>query len=999
MTFLPDPQAMPKAAAPDRLEAGFATLDEIANSSSDEALGAALKDAIKDPRAHALLTAIFGNSPWLSRCVTFNPDFFLSILDHGPDHALESILAELATISGSKDDLMRQLRQARMRASLTIAIADIAGIWDTVAVTGGLSQFADAAVGVALRFLFQEAAKNGEIATKNTDKNTGTPELETGLFILGLGKLGALELNYSSDIDLIALYDPERIHYTGRQSPGQFYVRVVRDLVNILETRTRDGYVFRTDLRLRPDPGSTPLAVSVMAAENYYESTGQNWERAALIKSRVIAGDFKAGNQFLKTLEPFLWRKNLDFAAIADIHSIKRQINAQRGGETIAILGHNLKLGRGGIREIEFFAQTQQLIWGGRAPELRTRATCAALEQLTHEGRITEQARDQLVDAYDFLRRAEHRLQMVDDMQTHSLPKDETQLSHFATFMGFETDAFKETLLHHLGQVEHHYAKLFEESPTLAAPGNLVFTGGEDDPETLATLTDMGFVEGSGISEIIRTWHRGRYRATRSTRARELLTELGPGLLDAFSKTANPDAALRNFDAFLSALPAGVQLFSLLLANPTLLSLIAEIMGSAPRLASHLAVNPSLFDAVLTGDFYGPIEDKKALAARLSTMLEIARDFEDILDRSRRFANDHKFQVGMQILSGMLDGDAAGAALSDLADTLTQSLYALVSADMETKHGHFGTRDQKPNMCIVALGKLGGREITENSDLDLLFVYDDVTADHPGGEPSNGQDGEPSNGKRPLAPSQYYARMSQQLITAISAPTAEGKLYEVDMRLRPSGNGGPIASSLTAFNQYQAKSAWSWEHMALTRARVIAGPDELSAKINASIQEILTTKRDKTKLAIDVTDMRTRLARGHAPSSDWDVKYAPGGLIDVEFIAQFLLLAHGAEHPEILHQNITESFNRLAKFGYLETETANQLASAGKFWRTILGMIRFTFEGSFDEDAAPMGLKTALARACEMKDFEHLKHEMETTRTWVRETFITLVGNPETHSK
>jgi glutamate-ammonia-ligase adenylyltransferase len=938
-----------------------------------------MKNLAEEAAGKALLGAIFGNSPWLTRCMLAEPAFFRAICEGGVKSAFGAALATIDDLDAG-EDIMRRLRVARRRAALVIAIADISGTWDLAKVTGALSRFADLVVCAALRSLLKDAAAAGEIVPGDAD----APEREAGLFILGLGKLGAHELNYSSDIDLIALYDPDRLTYTGRQDVPQFFVRIVRDLVNMLESRTRDGYVFRTDLRLRPDPGSTPVAVSVVAAEAYYESTGQNWERAALIKARVVAGDNEAGNHFLGHLEPFLWRKNLDFAAIQDIHSIKRQIHAHWGGAEIAVGGHNLKLGRGGIREIEFFTQTQQLIWGGRVPALRSPTTVAALTALAEQNRVSADTAEDLIAAYDYLRRAEHRLQMIDDRQIHSLPEDADDLAEFAVFLGYDgTESLARELKRHLGRVEHHYAHLFEESASLSGPGNLVFTGGEDDPETIATLAQMGFEEGSMISERIRSWHRGRYRATRSARARELLTELGPGLLEALAKTVNPDAAFRNFDTFLSNLPAGVQLFSLFLANPGLLSLVAEIMGSGPKLAAHLAASPSLFDGSLAGDFYGAIESRAELARGLKTVLGMARDFEDVLDRARRFANDHKFQVGMQIIKGMLDADQSGAALTDLAEVEVEALYATVIREFEARHGRLSGQ----GLAVVALGKLGGREITENSDLDLLFIYDDPVPDDDADAVSDGP--------RPLSPSQYFARFSQQLITALSAPTAEGLLYEVDMRLRPSGNSGPIASSLAAFISYQDSQAWTWEQMALTRARIIAGPAPLSGKIEDAIGAILTAGRDQEKLRTDVVEMRRRIAEAHPPSSPWDVKYASGGLVDVEFIAQYLQLRHARDHETVLEPNTSETLVRLSEAGVLDSETANMLSHGGKLWRTIQGMLRFTVEGPFDEEAASDGLKVALVRAAGMEDFAALKHEMAATAALVRNAFIALIGDPD----
>ena len=978
MTFVPDPAALPKPADSERLQTGLAHWLELGAAASEPGLGAFMKHLAEQAAGKALLAAIFGNSPWLTRCMLAEPAFVRLICETGVEPALATALATLDD-QDAGEDIMRRLRIARRRAALVIAMADISGAWDLAEVTGALSRFADLAVGAALRSLLAGAAAAGEIAPRDAD----APEREAGLFILGLGKLGAHELNYSSDIDLIAFYDPHRLAYTGAQDVPRFFVRMVRDLVNMLESRTRDGYVFRTDLRLRPDPGSTPIAVSIAAAEAYYESTGQNWERAALIKARVVAGDTEAGARFLRHLEPFLWRKNLDFAAIQDIHSIKRQINAHWGGVEIAVAGHNLKLGRGGIREIEFFAQTQQLIWGGRVPALRSPATVATLTALAQENRVSADVAKDLIAAYRFLRTAEHRLQMVDDRQTHSLPEDADDLAKFAVFLGYDgTEPFARKLREHLGRVEHHYAHLFEESASLSGPGNLVFTGGEDDPETLATLARMGFEEGSMISERVRSWHRGRHRATRSARARELLTELGPGLLEALGKTVNPDAAFKNFDTFLSNLPAGVQLFSLFLANPGLLSLVAEIMGSGPKLAAHLAANPSLFDGVLAGDFYGPLESRAGLAHGLKTVLAMAHDFEDVLDRARRFANDHKFQVGMQIINGMLDADRSGAALTDLAEVEVESLYATVMKQFEAKHGCLSGQ----GLAVVALGKLGGREITENSDLDLLFIYDDAVPGEDGGAVSDGA--------APLSPSQYFARFSRQLITALSAPTAEGLLYQVDMRLRPSGDAGPIASSLAAFIGYQDRQAWTWEHMALTRARIIAGPAPLSGRIEQAIGAILTARRDHGKLKTDVVEMRLRVAEAHPPSSPWDVKYASGGLMDIEFIAQYLQLRHAWDHATVLECNTGAALARLNAAQFLDAETANMLVAGGKLWRTIQGMLRFTVEGPFDEEAASDGLKAALVRATGMEDFAALKHQMAATAAQVRAAFIALIGDP-----
>ena len=567
-----------------------------------------------------------------------------------------------------------------------------------------------------------------------------------------------------------------------------------------------------------------------------------------MIKARPVAGDRTAAQHFLRELEPFLWRTNLDFAAIQDIHSIKRQINAHRGGARIAIEGHDIKTGRGGIREIEFFAQTQQLIWGGRLRELRVGSTCEALRRLASVGRIDPAAASALIDDYRFLRRLEHHLQMVDDARTHRLSSDRAGIERIAVFLGYShANAFTADLLHHLGSVEKHYAELFEQAPSLAGPGNLVFTGVEDDPDTLSTLSRLGFGDPASVAALVRGWHHGRLRATRSQRAREILTELVPELLRIFGKTPHPDGALLRFDQFLSRLPAGVQFFSLFHAYPGLLGLVAEIMAGAPRLAEQLARGPALLDAVLTEGFFATPPDRAGLAADLGRLLGGTRDYEDVLDTLRRWTGERRFQVGVQLLRRVLDGAQAGAALADIAETALAALVPAVEAEFARCHG----RVPGGEFAVIGMGRLGSREMTLASDLDLILIYDVPPC------------GETSDGPHPLPVPTYYARLSQRLISAITAPTAEGRLYEVDMRLRPSGSSGPIATSLVGFTRYQRESAWTWEHMALTRARPVAGDAALRRQIADAVAVILAAPRDPERLLLDVADMRRLIEVEH----------------------------------------------------------------------------------------------------------------------------------------
>ncbi|MBT7032117.1 MAG: bifunctional [glutamine synthetase] adenylyltransferase/[glutamine synthetase]-adenylyl-L-tyrosine phosphorylase, partial [Rhodospirillaceae bacterium] len=830
-------------------------------------------------------------------------------------------------------------------------------------------------------FLLARLAKKGAIELPDRQNAAAS----SGLIVLGLGKLGARELNYSSDIDLIILFDPGAVASGQPDRLQQNFARLARDLVNILTERTEDGYVFRTDIRLRPDPSSTPPAISVLAAEAYYESVGQNWERAAMIKARQIAGDRDAGEKFRKKLLPFIWRKNLDFAAIRDVHSIKRQINAHRGGGEIAIEGHDVKIGRGGIREVEFFAQTQQLIWGGRNPNLRNRSTCAALALLAEAALISNEAAAELTETYWYLRRVEHHLQMIDDQQTHALPKNEEGVAALAAFLGYaEAGAFRTDILFHLRRVEGHYAALFEEAPDLSGgaeiAGNLIFTGSDDDPDTLNTLETLGYREPRGVASRIRGWHRGRSRATRTERARQILTELMPAILAAFAGTPDPDGAFSRFDDFVARLPGGVQLFSMFHANPRLLELVAEIMGGAPKLAEHLERNPAALESVLSPDFFEPPPTASVMNEALAAQLGSAKDFEDVLDICRRWANDAKLQVGVQSLRHLISWDIAGNSLSDIAQTVITQLSQKVADEFAFKHGHVPGNQ----WAIVALGKLGGREMTPASDMDLIFIYD-----HKEGTAA-------SDGPTPIDPSRYYARLCQRLINAITAPTAEGRLYEVDMRLRPSGNAGPIASHITAFTKYHEESAWTWEHMALARGRVLCGDAALTAKIERVAEAALQAERDPAKLVADIAEMRQRIDKEHHTETLWEVKYIRGGLVDIEFIVQYLQLRHAHATPAVLSTNTMDALTRLEVEGHIAADDGATLRRALALWQSIQGLLRLTMPGVIETGAdIPEALKQALVRGAGAPDFQSLEALMEDTASQVLALFAAIIGSSE----
>src|SRR6516162_11354873 len=974
----PNGDGLPKPADSRKLALGWeAWRDAIALAQEDGVAAFARSWSALTPGKH-LLTSIFGNSPYLSGIAVKEWAFLSRLIDEGADPLFSEIAASIAKTGDLGEDreaLMRRLRVAKRRVALLAAVAELSGTWSLDQQTAALSRFAEAALGAALRHLLREAARKGLAILPDPS----VPEQDSGLIVLGMGKLGGSELNYSSDIDLILLYDPGRVQLTVRDGIQAFYVRMARDLVRILEERTGDGYVFRVDLRLRPDPASTPLTMSVVAALTYYEGVGQNWERAALIKARPVAGDRVAGERFLRELRPFIWRKNLDFAAIQDIHSIKRQINAHKGGGRIAIAGHDIKTGRGGIREIEFFAQTQQLIWGGRIRELQVAPTCAALRCLAAAGRIDAATAEELIEDYRFLRRLEHRLQMVDDAQTHALPTDSAGISHIAVFLGYaRTEGFITDLRAHLTSVERHYAELFEQAPTLAGPGNLVFTGSEDDPETLRTLSRLGFVEPAGVAGLVRSWHHGRLQATRSQRAREILTELVPELLHIFGATPHPDTALLRFDQFLSRLPAGVQFFSLFHANPGLLALVAEVMAGAPRLAEQLAQRPALLDAVLTEGFFAPLPERSALAADLGQVLAGAGDYEDTLDTLRRWAGERRFQVGVQLLRRALDGRQAGEVLADIAETALTALLPTVEAEFARRHG----RVQGSMFAAIGMGRLGSREMTLASDLDLILIYDVP----PGSETSDGP--------HPLPVASYYARLTQRLIGAITAPTAEGRLYEVDMRLRPSGASGPIASNLAGFARYQRESAWTWEHMALTRARPVGGDPALCVQIADAIGSVLASTRDALRLLVDVADMRRRIADENPRPTRWDLKNRRGGLIDLEFIVQYLVLREAASSPQLLCRSTEQALRALGAAGVLPPQAQQELLDALALLRQVHALLTLLRGGLSEEEALSEVDAATLARCAGGVDFARLDADITAAAGRVRGWYRRLIEKP-----
>ncbi|ALL12598.1 bifunctional [glutamine synthetase] adenylyltransferase/[glutamine synthetase]-adenylyl-L-tyrosine phosphorylase [Caulobacter henricii] len=912
------------------------------------------------------LAPVFAASPYLTGLARRDARRLPTILTSEPGQRLDDILTRARAVGEEPDfeTARRVLRELKADLHLLTALCDLGGVWDLDAVTGALTRFADATLGAALAQAVRLEVDRGAL-THLGDTEAGPAP---GLFCVAMGKHGAFELNYSSDIDFSIFYAPEKLPVAEGVEPQGVAVRIANHLGRILQERTADGYVFRIDLRLRPDPSSTPPAMPLDAAMDYYESVGQNWERAAHIKARIAAGDRREGEAFLAALQPFIWRRNLDFAAIADIHSIKRQIHTYKVDDRLTAKGADLKLGRGGIREIEFFVQTQQLILGGRQPDLRSPRTLDALRALAGAGHVTVEDADWLTTAYQDLRALEHRAQMIADDQTHKLPESDADRKKVAALWNHDAlRSFDAAVGRILKGVNQRYGRLFAGEEELSSRfGSLVFTGVEDDPETLATLKRMGFSSPERVAATIRSWHHGRIAATRTERGRELFTRLAPRLLDAANASGAPDTAFNRFADFFASLSSGVQIQSLFLAQPRLFELIVEVMAFAPRLAATLARRPTALDALLDPAFFGPMTVPESPPWDPG-------DFEGAMDSARRLFRDQSFRIGVRVMSGTAGARDAGAAFAGLGDLIVRGLAPAALAETVRLGGEF-----PGEVAVVALGKAGSREMTAKSDLDLMTLYaaDDPTA---------------QSAIKGWGAESFYARFTQRLTSALSAPTGEGTLYEVDLKLRPSGTKGPVAVSFAAFEDYYAREAETWELLALTRARVMwASSPAFQVRAEAAIEAALRRPRDPGKTAVDVLEMRELMEQERPGKGVWDLKLSPGGLVDIEFVAQYLQLKHAAAGGP-LAQNTGEALAALKTANLADPAGLSSLEAAWRLEQDLSQLIKVALEDGADPEAESRAFRVLLARAGHVREFRSLKTKLARAKTEARAAFEAIV--------
>ena len=843
--------------------------------------------------------------------------FFAAVASCSP-HLYSQILKEkgwlLNTISDKKFDILSlleplksetyeslhlKLRIAKRRAALWIALNDLADTWSLEEVTKNLSKFAEKAISLSWRASFLKELKKGKFP-KHYDSN---PD-KVGFFILAMGKLGAYELNYSSDVDLICFFDEEAFRPGEFQDVRRIFINATKNLYRILSENGAEGYVFRTDLRLRPDPSVTPVCMGVDAAERYYASLGRTWERAAFIKARVCAGDHSAGIKFLKNMEPFVWRKYLDYAAISDAHDIRLRIRDHyktKNGE-ITLPKHNMKLGRGGIRDIEFFTQTHQIIFGGKDKTIRSRATITSLRAIADKKWIPEVLVNDLIENYRFYRIIEHRLQMINDAQTHELPNSDQGFVRLACLMGAEKDDLQKELVERLTETNSAIESFFEPKNT--------------DKNIQSARFSKEFKD-----QLI-TWES--FPALRTTRAISIFERIKPVMLEKINSTSRPQETLKAFGSFISKLPVGIQIFSLFENNKQILDLLIDILGTSGALSEYLVKNTDVLDSVIAPEFWEIWPSRENLSSELEAKLESEMDYEAKLDSTRRWCKEWQFRIGVHYLRSQMSAIKAGAQYAELAEITLSIIWTEVLFEFAKKFGP----EPGNGAAVISMGSLGSGLLHANSDLDLIIIYD-----------ADGND--QSEGKRSLPARQYYSRLTKAFITAISAPMSEGRLYEIDMRLRPSGFQGPVATSWNSYKNYQRNEAWVWEHLALTRARAVAGKVFLLNEFENFRISLLKSYNQKN-IFDELVNMRRRIFQTKS-SNPLDAKIGSGRLQDIDLLSQAGCLANRS-----VSRSMAVGLEALVVDDFItQTEFLEIKAAATQLWSWQIGL-NILFKGQVE---------------------------------------------------
>ena len=874
-----------------------------------------------DGRRNALDRAS-DHSPFLREAIQARADVAQCFLEQGP-------LAAAALASGTDGDTLdSRLRRQRLGLALAVALGDLSGELDLEQVTGLLSDFADRAIDESVRAAILERV----------------PDAEPGGFaVIAMGKLGSSELNYSSDVDLLLLFDPERLPRRERDDPADAAVRIGRRMIELLQKRTEDGYVQRVDLRLRPSPEVTPIALPVNAAISHYESSALPWERAAFIRARAAAGDIALGKRFLGAIQPFVWRRSLDFGVIDEVRQISARIRDHFAQGSNIGPGYDLKRGRGGIREVEFFVQIQQMIHGGRDASLRAPATLDAIAALLGAEHLEGEVAAALAHAYRLFRTVEHRVQMIDDAQTHLLPADSKALDNVAELHGLANgSALLDLLRPHVEQAGIIFDSLAPD--TNASLSN--------DPDILKEeLRSLGFVDPESASRHVADWRSGKARSLRSPPAQQAFEAMLPGLMRAIASGADPNHALNRLGDIVERLSSGVNFFRLLEARPPLARLLAKVLAHAPALADQLARRPELFEGLFDASCFAMPASAEEFAGQLKRVMG-DHPYDVALDRARRLVNERRFALGVQLIDRRRDPLEVTEGYARVAEGTLIALGEAALVEFQEAHGTIPDSE----LVILGLGRLGGHSLTHASDLDLIYLH---TA------PPDLR----SDGTKPLGPNDYFNRLASRVTAAMSVPTAAGPLYEVDARLRPQGAKGMLVVPLEGFERYQREEAWTWEHMALCRARPVFGSPAGRERASAAIGEILRMPHDPSKVLADAVKMRADMERHKPPQSALDVKLGSGGLVDLEFAIHVLQLT---KHVG-LSTRLEVALEELAAESLVEANIVDAL----KLLSRMLVMMRLVAPGEVKPTADTWHL---VAEACGAGSWDELLAEHDAAR-------------------
>ena len=903
----------------------------------------------------AAIGALLGGSEFIPEQMARRPEVFESLflrdgvfLRPTPEGLAREAVAA-ADRCATEAELKAELRRIKHREIARIAARDLSGLAPLPEVTADLSALASAALEAAVRFAGKAlAARHGAPRAELPD-GTRRP---CRFVVMGMGKLGAYELNFSSDIDLLYLYETDQGGAEGGEHPvslHQYFARLCEAVTRIVSEVTEDGFVFRVDLRLRPEGTRGELVNSLRSAEIYYESWGQTWERAALIKARPVAGDASLGEEFLRTVVPFVFRKYLDFTSIEEIKGMKDRINLAAARSPRH--GRDLKLGLGGIREIEFFTQAHQLIYGGKEPSLRLRGTVETLSVLARMGIVTGAERDRLAEAYTFLRRLEHRIQAHRERQTHALPQKEEDLHRLARAMGVDAPAaLLSELDRHSAEVHGIYDRLFggarREPSEIPADVQALFLPGPPPEDAASLLGRLGFRDPETARRNLDALREGPPHIRIPQRARQYLDRIAPEILRQASKTPDPDMALGHVERFLSAIGGRTMFYAMLYEKPKVIEALVRLFGSSRFLSGYLLRHPELLDTFLRNELSVLVKSKSDLRTELGEELAACEDFEQELDVLRRVKNLETLRIGVHDMAGNLSLEEGMFQLSALAEVLLS--HALVLARREVRR-RFGVpmdaaTGAEASFCVLGMGKLGSEELAYHSDLDIIFLYSGPgeTAPDPGREAGE---------SRKITNHEYFAKVAQRLISILTTSTREGIVYRLDTRLRPSGNAGPLVSSMDAFARYHEQSAQLWERQALLKCRFVAGDREFGRKVEEKVGAFIFGVPLPEHAAEEIHRLRTRMEveLGREREDRLNLKVGRGGVVDVEFAVQYLQLLHGGGRAALRSRGTLKALYELQRAGIVTLEQYKVLDEGYRFLRSLDVRLRLAHDASIDQ--------------------------------------------------